>query len=115
MLPVMDLDLDLLFSTVGDQMYFSIWPGDPFPGYKPHRRIWYTNHLDQIELGNQNATYFSDPYILWTWFLFMITQTRNMTGINGSLDGVLGSDLNFSLFSTFKLLPSNLKISLIDE
>ncbi|CAD8084887.1 unnamed protein product [Paramecium sonneborni] len=114
-LPIMDMDLDLLFSTIGDQMYFSIWPGDPFPNYKPHRRIWYTNHLKQIEDKNYNLTYFSDPYIVWTWFLFMVTQTRNMTNINGQLDGVLGSDLNFSLFNTLQQKQENVTFSIIDQ
>ncbi|CAD8177229.1 unnamed protein product [Paramecium pentaurelia] len=114
-LPIMDMELDLLFSTIGDQMYFSIWPGDPFPNYKPHRRIWYTNHLKQIEQQNYNLTYFSDPYILWTWFLFMVTQTRNMTNLNGGLNGVLGSDLNFSLFHTLQLKQENVTFSIIDS
>ncbi|CAD8175159.1 unnamed protein product [Paramecium pentaurelia] len=114
-LPIMDIDLDLLFSTTGEQMYFSIWPGDPFPNYKPHRRIWYTNHLKQIEEKNYNLTYFSEPYILWTWFLFMVTQTRNMTNLNGGLDGVLGSDLNFSLFQTLQSKQENVTFSIIDQ
>ncbi|CAD8179954.1 unnamed protein product [Paramecium octaurelia] len=114
-LPMMDMDLDLLFSTIGDQMYFSIWPGDPFPNYKPHRRIWYTNHLKQIKEKNYNLTYFSEPYILWTWFLFMVTQTRNMTNLNGGLDGVFGSDLNFSLFHTLQLKQENVTFSIIDQ
>lgn len=33
----------------------------------------------------------------------MITQTRNMTSINGNLDGVFGSDLNLSLFTTYSI------------
>ncbi|CAD8085977.1 unnamed protein product [Paramecium sonneborni] len=114
-LPIMDMDLDLLFSTIGDQMYFSIWPGDPFPNYKPHRRIWYTNHLKQIEDKNYNLTYFSDPYIVWTWFLFMVTQTRNMTNLNGQIDGVFGSDLNFSLFKTLSQKQENVTFSIIDK
>lgn len=72
-LPMMDMELDLLFSLTGDQEYFSIWPGDPFLNYHPHQRVWYTDHVKEVESGNRNATLFSPPYIIWTWHQYMIT------------------------------------------
>ncbi|KAM3143488.1 hypothetical protein pb186bvf_004549 [Paramecium bursaria] len=114
-LPMMDMELDLLFSLSGDQEFFSIWPGDPFSNYHPHKRVWYTDHVSEVNSGNRNATLFSPPYIIWTWHQYMITQTRTMHFLNGSLGGVAGSDINFTLFTVLKQQQENNIIQIIDS
>ena len=40
-----DLDLDMFYTNFNDDEYFSIYPGELFVDYHPHKRIWYTTHL----------------------------------------------------------------------
>ncbi|CAD8164853.1 unnamed protein product [Paramecium pentaurelia] len=96
---MIDQDFDIMFASTYDIHFFTVWPGSYLGfDYNPQKRIWYTNHLEQVSKNNKNLTYFCEPHIHWTWKLLMIAQTKSLLDIDGSLDGVIASHVNFSQF-----------------
>ncbi|CAD8075218.1 unnamed protein product [Paramecium sonneborni] len=96
---MIDPDFDIMFASTHDVHLFTVWPGSYLGfDYNPQKRIWYTNHLEQVSKNNKSLTYFCEPHIHWTWKLLMIVQTKSLQGKNGSLDAVIGSHVNFSQF-----------------
>ncbi|CAD8166773.1 unnamed protein product [Paramecium pentaurelia] len=96
---MIDQDYDIMFASTNDVHFFTVWPGSYLGyDYNPQKRIWYTNHLEQVSKNNINQTYFCEPHIHWTWKLLMIAQTKSLLDIDGSLDGVIASHVNFSQF-----------------
>ncbi|CAK79374.1 unnamed protein product (macronuclear) [Paramecium tetraurelia] len=96
---MIDHDFDVIFASTNDVHFFAAWPGFYLAqDYNPQKRIWYTNHLEQVSKNNKSQTYFCEPHIHWTWKVLMIAQTASLLDINGSLDGVIASHVNFSQF-----------------
>ncbi|CAD8174343.1 unnamed protein product [Paramecium octaurelia] len=99
---IVDQDFDIMIASSNDIHFFTVWPGSYLsPDYNPQERIWYQQHLEQLALHNNtnNSTYYSEPHVHWTWKLLMIAQTKSLININGSLDGVIGSHVNFTQFN----------------
>ncbi|CAD8161177.1 unnamed protein product [Paramecium octaurelia] len=96
---MIDQDFDIMFASTEDVHFFTVWPGSYLGfDYNPQKRIWYTNHLEQLSKNNKSLTYFCEPHIHWTWKLLMIAQTASLLDIDGSLDGVIASHVNFTQF-----------------
>ncbi|CAK74661.1 unnamed protein product (macronuclear) [Paramecium tetraurelia] len=96
---MLDQDFDIMFASTEDVHFFTVWPGSYLGfDYNPQKRIWYTNHLEQSSKNNKSRTYFCEPHIHWTWKLLMIAQTTSLLDIDGSLDGVIASHVNFTQF-----------------
>ncbi|CAD8066417.1 unnamed protein product [Paramecium sonneborni] len=97
----LDQDFDIILASSNDIHFFTVWPGFFLSNdYNPQDRIWYVQHLEQLQLhNNHNLTYFSEPHIHWTWNLLMIAQTKSLLNTNGQLDGVIASHVNFSQFN----------------
>ncbi|CAD8088258.1 unnamed protein product [Paramecium sonneborni] len=99
---MIDSDFDIMFASTQDVHFFTVWPGSYLGfDYNPQKRIWYTNHLEQLSKNNKNLTYFCEPHIHWTWQLLMIAQTKSLLNIDGSLDGIIASHVNFSQFKHY--------------
>ncbi|CAD8073193.1 unnamed protein product [Paramecium primaurelia] len=99
---IIDQDFDIMIASSNDIHFFTVWPGSFLSSdYNPQERIWYQQHLEQLALNNNNnnSTYYSEPHIHWTWKLLMIAQTKSLLNIDGSLDGVIASHVNFSQFN----------------
>ncbi|CAD8154310.1 unnamed protein product [Paramecium pentaurelia] len=98
---MIDQDFDIMIASSNDIHFLTVWPGFFLSSdYNPQERIWYVQHQEQVSLqNNNNKTYFSEPHIHWTWKLLMIAQTKSLLNINGSLDGVIASHVNFSQFN----------------
>ncbi|CAD8072262.1 unnamed protein product [Paramecium sonneborni] len=97
----LDQDFDIMIASSEDIHFFTVWPGSFLSSdYNPQDRIWYVQHLEQLAINNNyNLTYFSEPHIHWTWKLLMIAQTHSLLNLNGQLDGIIASHVNFSQFN----------------
>ncbi|KAM3135498.1 hypothetical protein pb186bvf_012354 [Paramecium bursaria] len=100
LLLMQDLDLDMYYTNFNDDEYFSIYPGELFGDYHPHKRIWYTTHLTQMD----KKLVLSLPFKHFLYNYTMISQTKTLLNNDGNSDGVISVQLNFSkLFQQYKV------------
>lgn len=61
---MMDNYFDFLFGGTTKEEYFTIWPGEIFLNYDPHKRPWYVGHMENNQLTPfpLYQTYYSTPY-----------------------------------------------------
>ncbi|CAK86767.1 unnamed protein product (macronuclear) [Paramecium tetraurelia] len=90
-------ELNIYFTSISSDCYFSTCPGSNFTNFVPSSRKWFQNHLDQI---NSSQFVISEPYVNFLGGVY-ISGTTSIYDQNKSVIGIGAIDLNFSQFYQF--------------
>ncbi|CAD8183365.1 unnamed protein product [Paramecium octaurelia] len=91
------IELNLYFTSISSDCYFSTCPGSNFTNFVPSSRKWFQNHLDQI---NSSQFVISEPYVNFLGGVY-ISGTTSIYDQNKNAVGIGAIDLNFSAFYQF--------------
>ncbi|CAD8111238.1 unnamed protein product [Paramecium sonneborni] len=103
------IELNIYFTSISSDCYFSTCPGSNFTGYVPSSRKWFQNHL---ELMNSYNFIISEPYANFLGGLY-ISGTTSIYDQNENIIGIGAIDLNFSSFYQFNY--DDLDLLVIDK
>ncbi|CAD8071766.1 unnamed protein product [Paramecium primaurelia] len=103
------IELNIYFTSISSDCYFSTCPGSNFTGYVPSSRKWFQNHLDSM---NSSQFIISEPYANFLGGVY-ISGTTTIYDQNNSAIGIGAIDLNFSSFYQFSY--DDLDLLVIDK
>ncbi|CAD8101009.1 unnamed protein product [Paramecium sonneborni] len=87
------IGLDMYFTSITKECYFSTYPGQAFGNYKPSQRPWFQNHIAK---RNESEYIISEPYANYFGGVYISGTTNLYDGKNKEKIGIIGIDLNFS-------------------